>query len=181
MLGECVPPFGLRKYSGTAAGVLFSSVRSAMDGFDRKLDRLREIFNIEGSKFLSHLSCPLSESPSLDSFLSSPPGPFKLLLPPELDDAILAALDGREGPGSEVMIPNAERSPSSRESGEVKDSLEGFGLGGKESRPKLDLDRGDRGERGEDGAGAGAMRTTGGIAASSGCKSASCVASDGDL
>lgn len=39
-----------------------------------------------------------------------------------------------------------------------------MGLNDEESRPKLDL------ARGEEGAGAGAMRTTGAMAASSGCK-----------
>jgi hypothetical protein len=177
-----VPLFGLHRCSGTGTGtgVPLSSVRSAMDGFDRKLVRLREtLLNVEGSEPLDHLSCP--ERPSLDSFLSSPPGPVKLRLPPELEEATLEVLDGRDGPGSEVIIPNAERSLEFREGGEVNDSLDGLGLGGTESRPKFVLDRGDKGERGEDGAGAGAMRTTGGIAASSGCRYVSCVASGCDL
>lgn len=101
----------------------------------------------------------------------------RLIRPSELVDATLPVRDTRV-PGSAVIIPNPDSDCSSIAACEDENELVDLGLNGERSRPK---NLGDRGDRGELGVGAGAMRTTGAKAASSGCKNGLSKASLGGL
>ena len=117
-------------------------------------------------------SVSLSCHESFEPLLSRPNGLLRLLKlfrPSELEYATLPVREMRV-PGSVVMIPNPESDCSSAASCEDENELVDRCFIGERSWPKLVLSLGERGDRGELGVGAGAMRTTGAKAASSGCK-----------
>lgn len=109
-----------------------------------------------------------------------PNGLLRLFRPSELVDATLPVRETRV-PGSVVIIPNPDSDCSSIAACEDENELVDLFLSGERSRPKLVLNLGDRGDRGELGVGAGAMRTTGAKAASSGCRNGLSNASLGGL
>jgi hypothetical protein len=143
-----------------------SSARSRIEYAERRLDLLREFFNRKPPPTLRQ-SPSFSFENSREALLSRLNWPFRLLLPPLAEDAMLA-VDIR-GPGSVLTTPKPEES-SCPPFDETNDALE-LDRNSEESAGVL---RGDRDERGDRGfVGALAMRTTGAIAASSGCRNAS--------
>lgn len=151
-----------------------SSATSAMECIERKLARLRGTLCRSPSLRLLVLrkrsSC---ESLSLENsreedFFRSPNCPFKLFVrPAELLDAMLGAVETR-GPGSVLMVPNAESSGTALT--EEYESLDAGRADGSNCLLK-GLNLGERGDLGDLGdGGALAMRMTGAVAASSGCK-----------